>query len=139
MNLSSSRRWVGAVLLVGVVYCLAGLVFGALAARAGSPQVRVMWRLAAWLVSAGAFTAHIWHEHRRLQTSPQTTAFHTSVAVALGAFGLAVGASIHSLTASSPQHFPAIMLLIWPVVTAVPAFVVALTATAGLEWLRRAA
>jgi len=98
-----------------------------------------MWRLAAWLVSAGAFTAHIWHEHRRLQTSPQTTAFHTSVAVALGAFGLAVGASIHSLTASSPQHFPAIMLLIWPVVTAVPAFVVALTATAGLEWLRRAA
>ena len=112
MDLSSSRRWVGPVLLVGTVYCLAGLVFGVLAARAGSPQVRVMWRLAAWVVSAGAFTAHIWHEHRRLQTSPQTTAFHTSVAVALGAFGLAVGASIHSLTASSPQHFPALMLLI---------------------------
>ena len=139
MDLSSSRRWVGVVLLVGVVYCLAGLVFGSLAARAGSPQVRVMWRLAAWLVSAGAFAAHIWHEHNRLQTSPQTAAFHTSVAVALGAFGLAVGASIHALTASSSQHFPALMLLIWPVMTAVPAFVVALAATAGLARLRRAA
>jgi len=98
-----------------------------------------MWRLAAWLVSAGAFAAHIWHEQGRLQTSPQTAAFHTSVAVALGAFGLAVGASIHALTASSSRHFPALMLLIWPVVTGVPAFVVALTAAAGLARLRRVA
>ena len=139
MDPSNSRRWLGTVLLVGAVYCLAGLAFGALAARAGSLQVRVMWRLAAWLVSAGAFGAHIWHEHRRLQSSPQITAFHASLAVALGAFGLAVGASIHALTASSPQHFPVLMLLVWPLMTAVPAFVVALAATAGLVWLRRSA
>ena len=139
MDPSNSRRWLGTVLLVGAVYCLAGLAFGALAARAGSLQVRVMWRLAAWLVSAGAFGAHIWHEHRRLQSSPHIAAFHVSLAVALGAFGLAVGASIHALTALSPQHFPVLMLLVWPLMTAVPAFVVALAATAGLVWLRRSA
>ena len=137
MDPSSSRRWLGAVLLVAAIYCLAGLVFGALAARAGSQHLRVLWRLAAWLVSAAAFAAHIWREHSRLQNSPHITAFHTSVAVALGAFGLAVGATIHALTTSSPHHFPASMLLVWPLMTAVPAFLVALAATAGLVWLRR--
>ena len=97
-----------------------------------------MWRLAAWLVSAGAFGAHIWHEHRRLQSSPQLTAARASLAVALGAFGLAVGATVHAVTASSPRHFPALMLVVWPLITAVPAFVVALAATAALAWLRRA-
>ena len=139
MDPSSSRRWLRVVLLVGAVYCLAGLAFGALAGRAGSPQLRTLWRLAAWLVSAGAFTAHIWQEHRRLQSSPRITAWRTSLAVALGAFGLAVGATVHAVTASSPHHFPALMLLVWPLITAVPAFVVALAATAGLAWLRRAA
>ena len=139
MDPSSSRRWLGAVLIVGAVYYLAGLAFGALAARAGSPQLRVMWRLSAWLVSAVAFAAHIWHEHRRLQSSPKITAFHASLGVALGALGLAVGAGIHALTASSPQHFPVLMLLVWPLITAVPAFIVALAASASLAWLRRAA
>ena len=137
MDPSNSRRWLGAVLLAGAVYCFAGLAFGALATQAGSPQVRVMWRLAAWLVSAGAFASHIWLEHGRFQSSPQITALHTSLAVALGAFGLPIGASIHALTASSSPHFPALMLLVWPAVTAVPAFVVALAATTGLAWLRR--
>ena len=139
MDTLGSRRRLGAALLVGAVYCLAGLAFGALAARAGSPHLRVAWRLAAWLVSAGAFATHIWYEHRRLQSSPRRTALHTSLAVALGAFGLAVGASIHALTTSSTRHFPALMLLVWPLITAVPAFVVALGATASLAWLRRAA
>jgi hypothetical protein len=97
-----------------------------------------MWRLAAWVVSAGAFAAHIWHEHRRLESSARITAFHASLAVALGALGLAVGASIHGLTASSPHRFPVLMLLVWPRITAVPAFVVALAVSAGLAWLRRA-
>ena len=139
MDQSSSRRWLGAVLLIGAVYSLAGLAFGALGARAGSPQIRVLWRLAAWLVSAGAFAAHIWHEHRRLQRSPPITALHAALAVALGAFGLAVWASLHGLSASSPRPFPVLMLVVWPLITAVPAFLVALAASAGLAWLRRAA
>ena len=98
-----------------------------------------MWRLAAWAVSAAAFAAHLWHEHGRLQRSARLAAFHTSLAVALGAFGLAVGATVHAVTASPPQHFPALMLVVWPVITAVLAFVVALAIAAGLTWLRRTA
>jgi hypothetical protein len=132
---STPRRWLPAVLVVGALYCLAGLGFGTLANHALSQQGRVIWRLAAWVISAVAFAAHVWHEHRRLQSVPPLAAFHTALAVALGAFGLAVGATLHSLTTSSPRHFPALMLLVWPLITAVPAFVVALAAAAALARL----
>jgi hypothetical protein len=46
------------------------------------------------------------------------------LAVGLGGFGLAVSASLHGHATNHP--FPAIALLIWPVMTALPAFVVAL-------------
>ena len=63
------------------------------------------------------------------------TALRAALAAACGAFGLAMGAVIHAATASGPQRFPAIMLVIWPLMTAVPAFVVALAVTAGLARL----
>ena len=53
---------------------------------------------------------------------------HVAFAVALGAFGLAVGANLHSLfTGSTNQHRPLLLLSlwIWPVMTALPAFLVA--------------
>ena len=56
----STSRWARAVVIVGVVYLVAGLVFGALAGAAGSHQMRVAWRLAAWATSAAAFASHIW-------------------------------------------------------------------------------
>jgi hypothetical protein len=133
--ITGRSRWLVAVLLVGVVYLLAGIVFASLAKTATSDQVRVMWRLAAWLISALAFAAHIGYEHTRLRSSPRTTALHASLAVALGAFGLAVSAGIHAQAAH--KHFPAVALAAWPALTAVPAFVVALIAAALLTRLRR--
>ncbi|MBK7600519.1 MAG: hypothetical protein IPJ07_19215 [Acidobacteria bacterium] len=45
------------------------------------------------------------NERLRLQNSPGSAARHVAVAVALGAFGLAVGANMHSLSAGSTnQH-----------------------------------
>jgi hypothetical protein len=119
------------VLLLGALYLVAGLVFAALARSAASNQARVAWRLAAWVISAAGFAAHIGYEHLRLRGSPRTTALHASFAVGLGAFALAVAAMLHS------QHFPAFALAAWPVVTAVPAFVVALAAAAVLSRARR--
>src|SRR6266699_3299390 len=54
-------------------------------------------------------------------------ALHVAFAVELGAFGLAVGANIHSLSAGSTQHRHLLLLSlgIWPVITALPAFRVA--------------
>jgi vacuolar-type H+-ATPase subunit I/STV1 len=137
MNATGNIRWVRAALLVGVLYLVTGLVFAALAKSAASNQVRVAWRLAAWVISAAAFAAHIGYEQVRLRSSPRTTALHASLAVALGAFGLAVAASLHAQAVH--RHFPAFALAVWPVLTALPAFVVALVAAAVLTRARRSA
>ena len=91
MDESRRPRWLRTVLLVGGVYLAAGIGFGALSGRAATPQWRVAWRLAAWLVSAAAFAAHIVRE-LRLSRSPRTAAWRAALAAALGAFGLAVAA-----------------------------------------------
>jgi hypothetical protein len=117
------QSWLRTALLLGIGYALVGIVFAV-------PSTHVQaWRLAAWIVSAMGYAAHMAYERVRLQNSPGAAALHVAVAVALGAFGLAVGANIHSLsTASTDQHRRLLLLSlgIWPVITAVPAFVVAL-------------
>ncbi|MDQ6769890.1 MAG: hypothetical protein M3Z54_07885 [Gemmatimonadota bacterium] len=135
MNATGRFRRVGAVLVVGLVYLVAGLVFASLAKSATSDQVRVGWRWAAWLISAVAFAAHIGYEHLRLRNPPRTTALHASLAVGLGAFGIAVAACLHSRTTHG--HFPAFALVLWPVLTAIPAFVVALAAAALFARMKR--
>jgi hypothetical protein len=119
------------VLFLGGLYLVAGLVSAAFAKSAASDQIRVGWRLAAWVISAVGFATHIGYEQIRLRSSPATTALHVASAVALGAFGLAVAARLHS------QHFPAFALVLWPVATALPAFVVALAVAAVLSRTRR--
>jgi F0F1-type ATP synthase membrane subunit c/vacuolar-type H+-ATPase subunit K len=96
MNSTGRLKWIRAVLIVGIVYLAAGIVFAALAKSAGSNQVRVAWRLAAWVISAVAFAAHIGYERLRLRSSNVTTALHAALAVGLGAFGLAVSASFRA-------------------------------------------
>ena len=128
----------GTVILVGAVYLVVGIIFGALAGSAASHQVVVMWRLAAWVISAAAFGAHVWHEHFRLRNSPRITAWHASAAVALGAFALAVAARIHAhVTATGNPRLLTVALVAWPVLAGLPAFVVALAAAAGLASTRR--
>ena len=124
MSLRNGQR-VGAVLAIGVVYALVGIVFATPTSHVG------VWRLAAWGVSAVAYAAHIAYERFRLRSSAPSGALRVAMAVALGAFGLAVGANIHSLSgASTDQHRRLLLLalVIWPVITALPAFLVALAA-----------
>jgi len=70
MNTSGRLRWFRAVILLGVVYLVAGIAFAALANRAASNQIRVAWRLAAWVISAAGFATHIAYEHVRQRSSP---------------------------------------------------------------------
>ncbi len=117
------QSWLRAAVLLGIGYALVGIVFAV-------PSTHVQaWRWAAWMVSAMGYGAHIAYERVRLRNVPVTAALHVALAVALGAFGLAVGANIHSIAiASTGQHRQLLLLSlgIWPVMTAVPAFVVAL-------------
>jgi hypothetical protein len=114
----------------GIGYALVGIV-----SALPTTHVRA-WRLAAWAVSAVGYAAHIAYEHFRLRNSPGSAARHVALAAALGAFGLAVGANIHSLSVGSVNQHRQLLLLslaIWPVITAVPAFLVALGASGVLR------
>jgi hypothetical protein len=118
------------VLLVGVLYCSIGIVFGNLGGSASSHQLLLVSRWAAWVVSAILVGGHIVYEQVRLRSSPRITALHVSSAAGLGAFGLAVAANVHAQTLAAHQA-PLLLILslvIWPVMTALPAFVVALVA-----------
>ena len=122
MGESPRQSWVRTVVLLGIGYALVGIVFAV-------PATHVQaWRLAAWVVSAVGFAAHIAYERFRLQNSPGPPALHVAFAVALGAFGLAVGANIHSLSTGSTNQHRQLLLLslgIWPIITALPAFLLA--------------
>lgn len=138
MDTSSEHRWLRAVILVGAVYLVPGLIFAALAGAASSQEMRGIWRVSAWGISAVAFGAHIGYEQSRLRSSAKATALHASLAVALGAFGLAVAAIVRGLVAA-PGHPRRLLvaLVAWPLLTGVPAFVVAFVAAAGLALRRR--
>ena len=122
--------WVPTVVILGIGYALVGIVFAV-----PTTHVRA-WRLAAWAVSGMGYAAHIAYERFRLRNPPASAALHVALAVALGAFGLAVGANIHSLSAGSVNQHRQLLLLslgIWPVMTALPAFLVAFGASVVLE------
>jgi hypothetical protein len=96
-----------------------------------------MWRLAAWMICAAAFAVQIGYEHFRLRNSPGRIALHASMSVALGAFGLAIAANIHaSHAATGNQRLLALALVIWPIMTAVPAFLLALAVAFAIARMR---
>src|SRR6266487_4092666 len=118
------------MILVAGAYVVIGIVFGVLANLGDANHVR-LWRLAAWVASAAVAAAHVGYEHYRLGSSPRPTALHAAGAVALGAFGVALAANVHWLFADTRgQRPPLLALLVWPVITAVPAFLVALAVAA---------
>ena len=123
--------------LFAIIYPVVGITFGAL--PAASNEIRVTWRLAAWLLSAAAFAGHLWFEHSHLHNSPRRAALHASLAVALGAFALAVWVNVHAHFAAASHQSPLapLALVVFPLVTGVPAFVVALVVGALLARTRR--
>ena len=138
MDPSDRQPWLRTVILVGMLYAVVGIAFGAFAGWSTSNQMVVTWRLLAFFISAVAFAIQIGYEHFRLGNSPRITAWHASMAVALGAFALAVAANVHGVrVGSSHQRALAFALVAWPAMTGVPAFVVALVAAAGLALRRR--
>jgi hypothetical protein len=125
---AEKSHWILRVVLVGLAYFAVGIVFAALAGAAAGAN-RIAWRLAAWLISAAIFAWHVRHEYARLENPPATAAWRAALAVAVGAFAVAVAAYTRSRMADSP-HRPLLLLafLSWPVLTGVVAFVVAFVA-----------
>jgi hypothetical protein len=94
------------------------------------------WRLGAWAVSGIAYATQIVYERYRLLSSSRVAATHVAFAAALGAFGLAVGANIHSMFTGSTEERRQLLvfsLVIAPAITALPAFLVALVTNMLIE------
>src|SRR5262245_15224354 len=136
--MSNRKPWVLIAIVAALLYFVVG--YGSAALDPSVPErARFMWRLSAWLISAAVFAAHIGYEHFRLGDSPRTLALHTAAAVALGAFLIASAAAVHAttVTAHAPYWQFLLALLLWPVITALPAFLVALVAGVLLAHLPR--
>ena len=103
-------------------------------------RMRFTWRLAAWIACFVAFAAHIAFLRFKFRKTSVATALHAAMAVALGAFLLAVAATVHAVMVAS--HAPywqfLVALIVWPVITSLPAFVVALSAAWVLSRFSRA-
>jgi hypothetical protein len=133
-GVDASRRhaWVLAALLAGVAYFVIGRVFAL-------PRSHVqVWRLAAWAASGAVYAAHLAHEHVRLRDRGPVAALRVALGVALGALALAVVAMLHSLSAApTTRRLWFLALVLWPAVTALPAFLVARVVTAVLARVPR--
>jgi len=126
--------WIRAALLAGAAYFVVGKVFA-------FPVTHVqIWRLSAWVVSAVVFGTHIGYELFRLRHTTRVVATHTALAVGIGALLLAVAGAVHHVMTT--PAFDAKWLLafiVWPLATAVPAFLVSLVAAAVLARFARTA
>ena len=128
METARGRNWFRTALLVGVTYGLIGRLFALPASDAQA------WRLAAWIVSAAVYAAHLGYEHLKLRSSPRLTGLHVAVGVAIGACALVVAGMLHDLwTASAIRPVWLFALVALPAGTAVPAFLGGLVVEATLR------
>ena len=137
-DMSNGKRWVPAALVAAVAYFVVG--YGSAAFDPSVPErARFAWRLGAWTVSAVVFALHIGYERFRLYNSARALALHTAAAVALGGFLIAIAAAVHATTVAehSPYSQYLLALVLWPIITGVPAFFVALVVGAVLSHLPR--
>lgn len=119
-------------MLIGLGYALVGILFAIPSTHAQA------WRLGAWAVSGIGYGAHIVYELWRRDERPQRAALHVAIAAGIGAFGLAVGANLHSLAVDSTGQHRLLLRLslgIWPVMIALPAFLVALVTSVLLTYM----
>lgn len=134
----SSPGGLGGVVFAALFYLAIGLLFGALAAATPSNQARFFWRLSAFVASGVVFLVHVVRETLRARNGAQAVARRAALAVALGAAGLALSANIHDVgSASGYRPRMLVALIAWPILTAVPAFVVALAGASLLGRRRR--
>ena len=125
----------GIILLAGVAYVLIGVGTSILAAGVSSSVGGKAWRLAAWLLSLLVFAGHLAVERSRDARRVRVAA-RVALAVAIGAFGVAALGPLR-MHWGEPARVRLVMLSLvaWPLLTAVPAFVVAFLVSIGLDRL----
>ena len=125
--MSTRVKGAGRILFVAISYALVGVVTAELSGHAQSPQLRTAWRLAAWVLSLIIFVSHLSYERLRVGNTTTVAALRTAVAAALGAFALAAVGPVRSHWGAADIWRTVVLSLVtWPVLTGIPAFLVAL-------------
>ena len=128
------RLWLWPGLLAAVLYLCIGALFAALAASATVGSARTLARVLAWVVSVIVLLFHVRHEQSH-HNSIVRSALYAASGIAFGAFLLAA-CVIGRLQAVGAAHaLNWLALVVWPVATSVPAFLLALAAAATLNGL----
>ena len=118
------------MLLAAIAYVAAGIGPAVLAGTASSPVGVKAWRLTSWLLSLFIFVVHFFIERNR--PARRRVAAWVAAGVALGAFGVAALGPLRAHWAE-PSRIKLVMLSLvaWPLVTGIPALIVALIG----DWL----
>lgn len=134
--MTTGRRWLPAALLAALAYIVAGFAVFVLVQR--MPEHVGLIRKGLLLLCLVPFALHLTWEHTRLGSAMVPASLHTALAAALGAFFFALSAviSVH-LTGTGNLHALLFSLVIWPVATFVPAFLLSLAIYAAVRLARR--
>jgi len=125
------KTWLGPALVTAAGYAVIG-AFPAWATRAGVPPSTQFWRYTAWGLSSVLFAAHIWFESTRPQPR-KSAALHPTVAVMIATALLAASAIVHNLGRGPMRPMMWLAFVIWPVLTGIGSFLVALLVLAVLR------
>ena len=128
MKTTNKQNRISTVLLFDLAYLAVGILFAVLANSSGTSGIQALWRWAVFLISCVVFAVYIEYEHFRLYNPPRSAALHISLAVALGAFAITVAANLQALGNPGNHGSIDLALVIWPIATMIPAFLVALAA-----------
>ena len=134
LNASGKYQWLREVILFGMVY----LCRGRCIPQSVCPKRDTVHVAAGRVVDQRRCVCDS-HWDRTLSTSELASQNSRSRCCGgcAGAFALAAAANIHALSAGTGNHsLLALALVIWPIMTGVPAFVVASVAAAGLARVR---
>jgi hypothetical protein len=125
-------------LLAAAAYPLLGILFAAGDALTPGRAGSVAWRLAAWVASGCVFLLHLRYELFVRDTAPLRAAARVAGSVALGALLLAVWIVGRGLWTGSLRQSPRapLALLLFPLVSGVPALLVAAGIGFAQRWLR---
>ena len=116
-------------IVAAVAYALVGITTAALAGAAGSPAGTKGWRLAGWVLSLAVFLAHVVASRRRSTSSPLRAAARVALAVAIAALVLAIVGPVRGHWGEpSTGRVVLLSVVVWPLMTGLPGFVVAYAA-----------
>jgi hypothetical protein len=124
------------LLMASVGYFLVGAGTAVLAGMASSPGAVKGWRVAAWLLSLGVFGVHFASERRR-HSRALAVAARVALGVAIGAMALAAFGPLRTHWGEPSRLKLAFLSVVaWPLLTGVPAFLVALIGGRVLDHMR---